>query len=180
MNLHYTWSHLITSSVFFVVYSLSHVQLFGDPMDCSPPDSSVLGISQAKMLEWVPISFSRGSSWPRDRTPAPRLSRQVLYHWATREAPFVLRKAKTLAVNSSTTFNVIFYWHPAHRSKINSNFILQFKCFLFSQFYPATNDSAIRIKLSFKKWLMNTCVTQSSKSRIHPAFLCQPYCISSS
>ena len=38
------------------------------PMDCSPPGSSVLGISQAKILEWVAISFSRGSSLPRDRT----------------------------------------------------------------------------------------------------------------
>ena len=39
-----------------------------DPMDCSPPDSSVHGISQARILEWVAISFSRGSSRPRDRT----------------------------------------------------------------------------------------------------------------
>ena len=39
-----------------------------DPMDCSPPGSSVHGISQAGILEWVAISFSRGSSWPRDWT----------------------------------------------------------------------------------------------------------------
>ena len=39
-----------------------------DLMDCSPPGSSVHGISQAKILEWVAISISRGSSWPRDRT----------------------------------------------------------------------------------------------------------------
>ena len=36
-------------------------------MDCSPPGSSVHGISQARILEWVAISFSRGSSWPRDQ-----------------------------------------------------------------------------------------------------------------
>ena len=47
---------------------LSHVHLFYDPMDYSPPDSSVHGISQARILEWVAISFSSGSSWPRDRT----------------------------------------------------------------------------------------------------------------
>ena len=35
-------------------------------MDCSPSGSSVFGISQARILEWVAISFSRGSSWPRD------------------------------------------------------------------------------------------------------------------
>ena len=38
------------------------------PMDCSPPGSSVHGILQAGMLEWVAISSSKGSSWPRDQT----------------------------------------------------------------------------------------------------------------
>ena len=39
-----------------------------DPVGCSPPGSSVHGISQARILEWVSISFSRGSSRPRDQT----------------------------------------------------------------------------------------------------------------
>ena len=39
-----------------------------DPMDCDPPGSSVHGISQARILEWVAVSFSRGSSQYRDRT----------------------------------------------------------------------------------------------------------------
>ena len=39
-----------------------------DSMDCSPPGSSVNGILQARILEWVAISFSRGSSQPRNRT----------------------------------------------------------------------------------------------------------------
>jgi len=39
-----------------------------DPMDYSPPGSSVHGILQARILEWVAISFSRASSWPRDQT----------------------------------------------------------------------------------------------------------------
>ena len=48
-----------------VVWSLSHVHLFCDPMDCSTPGSSVLEIFQARILEWVAISFSRGPSRPR-------------------------------------------------------------------------------------------------------------------
>ena len=36
-------------------------------MDCSLPGSSVHGISQARILEWDPVCFSRGSSWPRDQ-----------------------------------------------------------------------------------------------------------------
>ena len=39
-----------------------------DPVDCSPPGSSVHGILQVRILEWVTISFSRGSSQPRDQT----------------------------------------------------------------------------------------------------------------
>ena len=54
-----------------------------DPMDCSPPGSSVLGILQARVLEWVTTSFSRGSSWPRDQTqgsnPGLLHCRQMLY-----------------------------------------------------------------------------------------------------
>ena len=39
-----------------------------EPMDCSPPGSSIHGILQARILEEVAIPFSRGSSWPRDQT----------------------------------------------------------------------------------------------------------------
>ena len=42
-----------------------------DSVDCSPPGSSVHGVSQARVLEWVAISFSRGSSPPRDQTWVP-------------------------------------------------------------------------------------------------------------
>ena len=45
-----------------------------DPMDCSPPGSSVHGILQVRMLEWVAISFSRGSSSPRIHTGASCLA----------------------------------------------------------------------------------------------------------
>ena len=48
--------------------SLQSCPTLCDPMDCSPPGSSVHGISQARILEWVAISFSTGSSWPRDGT----------------------------------------------------------------------------------------------------------------
>ena len=53
-----------------------------NPIDCSLPDSSVHGISQAKILEWVAISFSRGFSWPRGWTHISCISRLVFYHWA--------------------------------------------------------------------------------------------------
>ena len=66
--------------------SLNHVQLFCYPMDCSPPDLPVHGISQARVLKWVAIYFSNGSSQPRDWTCVSCFGRQILYHWTTREA----------------------------------------------------------------------------------------------
>ena len=50
-----------------------------DPMDCSPPGSSVHGISQARILEWVDISFSRGFSPLRDQTRVCCIGRWILY-----------------------------------------------------------------------------------------------------
>ena len=57
------------------------------PMDCSLPGSSVHGIFQARILEWVAISFSRGSSWPRDWTRVSHIVGRHFTVWATREAP---------------------------------------------------------------------------------------------
>ena len=57
-------------------------------MDCSPPGSSVQWISQARILKWVAISFSRGSSWPRNQTCVSCIVRWILYHWASWEAKF--------------------------------------------------------------------------------------------
>ena len=57
-----------------------------DPVDCSPPGSTVHGIFQARILEWVAISFSRGSSWPRDRTQVSCIAGIFFTDWAMREA----------------------------------------------------------------------------------------------
>ena len=43
--------------------SLSHEPTLFDPLDCSPPNSSVHGILQSRLLEWVAIPFSRGIFW---------------------------------------------------------------------------------------------------------------------
>ena len=56
-----------------------------DLIDCSLPDSSVHRIQQVRMLEWVAISFSRGSPQPMDQTRVFWIGRWILYHWTTRE-----------------------------------------------------------------------------------------------
>ena len=56
-----------------------------DPMDCSPPGSSVHGILQARILEWVAMPSSRGSSQPRDRTQVCGFAGRFFTVWDTRE-----------------------------------------------------------------------------------------------
>ena len=56
-----------------------------NPMDCSPPGSSVREIFQARILEWVAIFFSMGSSQPRDGTRVCYTAGRFFTDWATRE-----------------------------------------------------------------------------------------------
>ena len=59
-----------------------------NPMDCSLSGSSIHGILQAGILEWVAIPFSRGSSQPRDQTWISFITGRFFTIWATREAQF--------------------------------------------------------------------------------------------
>ena len=67
-----------------------------DPLDCSPPGSSVHGILQARTLEWVAVPFSRGSSQPRDRTQISRVAggfftaERILYQLSYEGSPLSL------------------------------------------------------------------------------------------
>ena len=82
---------LVTSFILKVKVLVSQsCPTLGDPMDCSPPGSSVHGILQARMLEWVAISSSRGSSLPRTLTQFSCIAGKFFTVWATREASFVL------------------------------------------------------------------------------------------
>ena len=54
-------------------------------MNCNPPGASVHGILQARILEWVAIFFSGGSSWRRDQTQVSHIAGGLLTNWATRE-----------------------------------------------------------------------------------------------
>ena len=73
-TLHKDNSYTFSSSE---VKSLSHARLC-NPMDCSPSGSSVHGILQARILEWIAVSFSRGFSQPKDRTQVSALQADAL------------------------------------------------------------------------------------------------------
>ena len=57
-----------------------------DTMDRSPPGSSVHGILQARILGWVALPFSRGSSWPRDQTWVAPMAGRLFYHMSHQES----------------------------------------------------------------------------------------------
>ena len=94
-----------------------------DRMSCSPPGSSVLDISQAKILEWVAISSSRESSWPRGQTHVSCIScidSQIPFHWVTWEARswwhIALKGMKILFKTKIVIFiENYFFWQPTNQ-----------------------------------------------------------------
>ena len=76
-----------------------------DPVDCNLPGSSIHGILQARILEWVAISFSKGSSRPRDWTWVSCLVGRRFNLWATREAPHASKVMLKILQTSTWTVN---------------------------------------------------------------------------
>ena len=74
--------------------SLQLCPILCDPMDCSPPGSSVHGILQARILEQIAIPFSRESSLPMDWTWVSYIASRFFTIWGTREALWYKRKVK--------------------------------------------------------------------------------------
>ena len=86
-----------------------------NPMDYSLPGSSVRGISQARILEQAAISFSRESSQLRDQIHVSSIGRWILYHRATREAPWpVVLPSHSQSVNQYLSVFSLFSPHQKH------------------------------------------------------------------
>ena len=90
-----------------------------DPMDCSLPGSSIHGIFQARILEWVAISFSRRSSRPRDWTWISCIVGRCFTVWATREVPFksvFCYRGPSQELRRVEEKNVFLHWYNLHKS----------------------------------------------------------------
>ena len=96
-----------------------------DPMDCSLPGTYVHGTFQARVLDWVAISFSRGSSRPRGQTQVSHIRGRRFTIWATREAQLYMREG----VNGWKSLSrVRFFVIPctvAHQSPLSIEFSRQ-------------------------------------------------------
>ena len=109
----------------------------GDPRDCSLPGSSVHGILQARILEWVAMLSSRGSSWFRDQTHVSCTScigKQILYRCITWEA-----LPNLLYLNESSYLE---------------GWLLQFPC--KNKIPPSSTPRGINLRHTFLKFAHNT------------------------
>ena len=103
-----------------------------DPRDCSLPGTSVHGILQARVLEWVAMPSSRGSSQPRDQTQISHIADRFFTIWATREAvtqwtkflflqkSSVLKEERSKSKSSSWTITNLYIAGSQHGASINS------------------------------------------------------------
>ena len=83
-----------------------------DPMDCNLPGSSIHGIFQARIVEWIVISFSRGSSQARDRTQVSCIAGR-LYHLSHQGIPWIEKLAKIHRVTKS------WMWLSTHAAPLS-------------------------------------------------------------
>ena len=90
--------------------SFSSVWLFATPRTIAYQVPPSLGFFQARVLEWVAISFSRGSSWPRDRTRVFRIGGRLFNLWATREAEKSLLLLNKTFLEMSSCGNKLYYY----------------------------------------------------------------------
>ena len=129
-------------------------------MDCSLPVS--FWLFQARILEWVAISLSMVSSPPREGTHVSCIGRWILYHWATREAPFILQ-IKEIRGNLSQWF-----WDQQHL--LDSVQLLN--CvWLFATPWTATRQASLSITNS---WSLLKLMSIESVMPSNCLILCRP------
>ena len=147
---------------------LSRVWLFVIPWTVACSGSSVHGLFQARIPEWIAISSSRGSSLPRDQTPVSCISRRILYHCATWEAPCKhIQQVKQKNQNKTAIFldSVLLFQHVATGSSLHPLSINKSKTWWYvTQLHPPPPHPAVGT------W-QNESVAQSPLSE------CQKQCL---
>ena len=93
--------------VYMHTKSLQSCPTLCDPMYCSPPGSSVHGILQARILKWVAIPFSTGSSWPMDWTRVSCIAGRFFTIWATKEAALLVSDFQIFFTTTPTKKHIL-------------------------------------------------------------------------
>ena len=119
--------YMVKSYFLLKSWFLGHVWLC-NTMDCSQPGSPVHGILRARVLEWVAILFSRGSSWPRDWTQVSCIIGRFFTIWATREYQDLRRAAvsDSLQPHGPQPARLLCPWDfPGKNTGVDCHFLLQ-------------------------------------------------------
>ena len=162
--------------------SLSHVWRC-DPMDCSSPGSFVNGILQARTLEWVAISFSRGSSWLRDWTQVLCIAGRLFSIWVIRETlssvqslshvllfaiPWIAARQASLSITNSRS---LLKFMSIKLVMPSSHLILCRPLLLLSPVLPSirvfSNESTLRMRWP-KYWSFSFSISPSNE---HPGLI---------
>ena len=133
------------------------------PVDCSPPSSSVHGILQARILEWVAISFSSGSSRPRDQTQVSHIAGRRFNLCTTREAHTRCHFPQTSS-SKIKSFNLLTSSSP--QAKIKP----RLSCLSFLPLNPELLTAAVRSDHEAKETtflLMSSCHRRSYSKPLH-------------
>ena len=132
-----------------VLSCFSHVQLFVTPIDHSPPGSSVHGIFQTRILEWVAMPSSRGSSQPRDRTHVSCVS----VHWQEGSLPICATLLAPRRLTLAQTFPGSNFWGYIIHPITNSYFTNKCRAPTMSQkIWPGTWQVKFLILTKFAIW----------------------------
>ena len=129
-----------------LLFSHCHVWLRFDPTDCSLLGSTVHWILQARILEWVAMSFSRGSPQPRNQTQVSCITGRFFISWTMREAQYfcVLGWCKS---NCSFCIILICLWHWI-RFLNKCGYVIHYFNVCFSLYFFA-NDLLLAINFVF-------------------------------
>jgi len=146
----------------FVVQSCP--TLCNDPMNCSPPGSSVHGILQARILEWVAISFSRGSSQPEDWTHVSCIGRQIcslqFANEKSKEGRFAFpsHQPSIMCISSATAVlaHALFRLSPSANSS-NPVIIFKLKSLHLLKTRTTKGKSGFEIPWRLQRNLLNKC-----------------------
>ena len=131
----------------------------GNPLNCSLPGSSVHGMFQARILERV--SFSRGSSPPRDWTQASCIGRWILYHWAT--------WASHSSAGQSPD-RLVLLRALRKKTRLKENELVVFP-FLKVSVSLISHTSSVCLLISFKRYSLYLCGVSTPNARVRVQLL---------
>ena len=150
VNISFTWHNYHFVVVVMVRPLQREHPTVCDPKYCGPPGSSLNGIFQARILEWVVVSFCKGSSQSKDQIWVSCIAGRFFTVWATREAPTIVTMIYITPPDSIHKFVPLTYMSPFPPNP-HSTF-----CFFESDFFRFhIYTSEIIQHLSFSVWLIS-------------------------